>query len=79
MADETWPRWKRLFGYSPPWDVRAELIASQRARLTSDRERLIATDSPEARRAREQRLTYIAAALDSLEDDGVLAIPKGCD
>lgn len=75
----TWPLWRRLLGFPPPWNARANLIASQRERLVMERERLILADTAAARREREQDIAYIDAALDSLADDGVLAIPKGAE
>jgi len=75
----TWPLWCRLLGFPPPWDAQAALLTSQRTRLTAERARLVALDTTAARREREQHIAYIDAALDSLADDGVLAIPKGAE
>lgn len=77
--DMKWPLWRRVLGFPPPWNARADLISAQMRLLTDLRERLTIIDIPEARREREQRIAYIDAALDSLDDDGVLVIPKGAD
>ena len=74
-----WPLWRRLLGFPPPWETQADLLTSQRTRLAAERARLVALDTTAARREREQHVAYLDAALDSLADDGVLAVPKGAE
>ena len=63
-----WPLWKRLLGFPPPWDTRADIIYSRICLLTNKANRLRTVLSPEWQSEAQHELARIEARINFLKE-----------